>query len=323
MKNEMEGAVHLFEALSGVDQELLERAEKEEEGAHKTGSAGEKRKRGSLKERRKIEKMLTAAACFAAACVGLWAVGKVSFDAGSSPEMMAGAGQKAAVAEDRLPEEAAEAYLAEGAGQEPPEAKLSGETGHAAKEELSEEVLSQGIADMEKLQPEALQAGQTVTLLSEQEARQVQLLGNYVPEWVPKGYAFEEAYSTDGGQKLFVSFAKGMDYIEMCICRDSGENMSFTDTDKAETYDVHLYQVPYADTVPEEYREEFDWPVFKSSDLTLEVVEARLKSYEDAGDTASSKGNFAVYYEETQVLVDFRGCGEAESIWQLFEELGK
>ncbi len=94
------------------------------------------------------------------------------------------------------------------------------------------------------------------------------------------------------------------------------------DIARAEIYDVRLYEIPYGETVPEEYREVFQDPVFAVEDLSLEVIESRMASYNDSGDTDTPRGNFRVLYPDG-VLVRFNGRGTPEEIWEMFCSMGE
>ena len=56
-------------------------------------------------------------------------------------------------------------------------------------------------------------------------------------------------------------------------------------------------------------------------DFSLEIVESRMKAYEDSGDTATPRGNFKVLYPDG-VLVSFNGRGTAQEIWDMFCSMG-
>lgn len=165
-------------------------------------------------------------------------------------------------------------------------------------------------------------------------AKQMERIGNYVPETIPAGYKFESARgSSPDNSYLDVSlcWCKGMDDIRLYITEfyavasmPADVNDSFrkriVDPAKTEMYDEHLYEIPYAETVPKEYREIFDNPVFKESDFSLELVKARMKSIPDAGDTNTPRGRFAVLYD-SGILVEFNGRGSAEEIWEMFQSI--
>lgn len=155
--------------------------------------------------------------------------------------------------------------------------------------------------------------------LTEEEARGMET-GQYLPTDLPRGYSFESAawYAENG--ILHAGWKNGMDYIEISISRPEGD-METVDVGLPETYDVHLYEIPYGESVPEEYREVFSNPVFAWEDMSLEIVKCRMASRQDRGDTATPRGNFAVLYSDG-VLVRFTGRGSAEQIWEMFCSMG-
>ena len=89
------------------------------------------------------------------------------------------------------------------------------------------------------------------------------------------------------------------------------------DVEKPETYDERMYSIPYAESVPEEYRQSVNDPTFAREDLTLEIIKSRMLSYSDSGDTDTPRGNFSVLCSDG-VLVRFNGRGTAEEIWEMF-----
>ena len=98
------------------------------------------------------------------------------------------------------------------------------------------------------------------------------------------------------------------------------EKPTAVDMAKAETYDEYLYDIPHAETVPEEYRDIFDNPVCAWEDFSLEFVQKRMIAREDAGDTDTPRGNFSVLYPDGTVVY-FSGRGTAEEIWDLFDSI--
>lgn len=159
--------------------------------------------------------------------------------------------------------------------------------------------------------------------LTEAEARSTEELGSYVPTVLPKGYGFESASRNLDRQEenLTLCWSRGMDSILIGIEKtDSAPDT--VDIAKVETYDVRLYEIPYGETVPEEYREAFQDPVFAIEDLSLEVIMSRVVSYQDRGDTDTPRGNFRVLYPDG-VLVRFNGRGMPEEIWEMFCSMGE
>ena len=297
-----QGAIRIFEALSGVDQELLERSEAE----NKKGTAVFSFARGS--------KILAAALCFvvlgAAAFTGrrlLLSGGASSRSSQSVQEMAAfdaadaqggqDNGEQSAMAQDSPEGETAMV-------QDSPEGEAAMAQGSITEEAVEREA-AQEEADSEAVQDSQIDyssKSSSAQELSEEQARQTAVLGAYVPTILPEGYVFDRANITsdETGETLFIMWINGMDEISLGLSLQDAENLLFVDVENPET---------------------FDNPVFKSSDLSEELISSRIKIYEDAGDTSTPRGSFAVYYEEDGVLVSFTGRGDAESIWKMFASI--
>lgn len=162
--------------------------------------------------------------------------------------------------------------------------------------------------------------------LDEAAIRATEELGTYIPTELPSGYVYENGYRTgeaDAAESVSALWKKGMDTIHISVSRYAeSEEMQerLADVSKPETYDVNLYEIPYCDSVPMEYYMVFHYPVFRQSDFSLEIVKMRMKSVPDRGDTDTPRGNFAVLYD-SGILVEFNGDGEAGSIWKLFQSI--
>ena len=157
---------------------------------------------------------------------------------------------------------------------------------------------------------------------TEQEIRSLDGLGAYVPGTLPEGYGFTRAYSNQDldRENLTVCWSRGMDSIMLHLELTDGA-VETVDVEKPETYDERLYEIPYGETVPGEYRKIFNDPVFALEDFSLESVRSRMLVYEDGGDTGAPRGNFRVLYPDG-VLASFSGRGTAEEIWDMFSSMG-
>lgn len=157
---------------------------------------------------------------------------------------------------------------------------------------------------------------------SQEEIRKLERLGDYIPEIIPAGYVFAEAYSEseEERQKVTARWNSGTDFF-LLIVEETDEIPRTVDVDQPETYDVHLYDFPYAETVPGEYWEVFSNPVFAREDFTLEAVESRMRVCEENGG-AVPEGSFRVLYPEG-IVVSFDGRGTAEEIWVMFGSMGR
>jgi len=151
-----------------------------------------------------------------------------------------------------------------------------------------------------------------------EQARAIEGLGKYVPTKLPENYVFEGAYSNLEVEEanLTVSWSRGMDSLMLHIQKTDNAPQT-VDIEVPERYDVRLYEIPYGETVPKEYRQTFDNPVFSWEDLNQDIVESRMKSYTDAGDTDTPRGSFAVLFPDG-IVVRFNGRGTAAQIWEMF-----
>lgn len=332
-----EQAIRLMEALSGVDEELLERCE--ESGIREKAPV----------PLRRYAKSWAAVLCLAAVGVAGW--GGYRLVQGTGKDMNAsGAGCESMVllpvevetaTEDMFCQEPEtdigepEAVPQEEEGNSPegensgPE---NGEDGITNKENNRDEDAGDASADEnssaggthpqeksgdgERLD-EACPAVNTRSL-TEEEARSDKTLGGYVPMTLPRGYVFESAEENldIGEDNLRLCWTRGMDSIMLSFTKT--ENPPDTvDAEKPETYDERMYKIPYAESVPEEYRQSVNNPVFAREDFSLEMIESRMISYSDSGDTDTPRGNFSVLGSDG-VLVRFSGRGTAEEIWEMF-----
>lgn len=346
-REEPERAMRLMEALSGVDEALLERC---------TGI-------GRVTACRRPLWQSTRAV---AAVLCLAVVGAVSWGGYQLSQMKMGStggssGGNAAPYMEEIQEDEEEAMPRDAAaGEAAPEAAEAGngadagqggeqtrqtESGGAMDEKeteggqtpLKQESASQkdenqdsdgtqGAAVEEEGSPEADADGcplppksQKLTLA---QAREDAVFSAYVPTALPAGYAFEEGHRVTESQEpnLTLCWTRGMDSITLHLERTANPPAT-VDVEETESYDQRLYEVPYGETVPEEYRQTFDNPVFAVEDFDLEIVKSRMKSYDDQGDTDTPRGNFSVWYGDG-VLIRFSGRGTAEEIWEMFSSMG-
>ena len=146
-------------------------------------------------------------------------------------------------------------------------------------------------------------------VLTWEEAMADEKFGAYVPTDVPDGFTFDGAWREWGQNRDYLTLNWSGYYTNLSIdIRDADTWVDFALIDPAdrEKYDVSLYTIPYGESVPEEYWQEFDNPVFAVEDVTPEVVAARMRYVDDdSGDVDSWRGNFSVYYESENVLVQY------------------
>lgn len=353
-----EEAMRIMEALSGVDEELLARCEAEGTADSVEGTAdslkdagrltGRKRKQQGSRSWRYLSRcaaVLALVAVGAASWSGLRVLQDMTVDenaSGGSPEATALNGFAFdPELEDGLAEDMglngnmiSESMLAEkdiqGGEDEavpvPAEAEpgINGAdgTGSADGAEITNGL--EGTDDLDAIREEKSESCVTsaARMLTADEARQTDLLGSYVPTALPAGYAFESARYDETTGRLMIWWDKGMDNIMLSFEQVDSGSVETVDIQKPETYDERLYEIPFADTVPEEYRKIFSDPVFARDDFSLEIVRSRVLPYSgDSGDTSVPRGQFSVLYDS--VLVCFNGRGTPEEIWEMFTSITK
>lgn len=327
-------AMRIMDALSGVDEELLERCEQ-------SGQSCDRYPRPLWQQARAWAAVLCLAVVGAASFGGyrLMQDGRMGSASGEGENMaysleMVERGvedetvREEGAVQDTAGLERAEAQIEEGDEWEEQRQESTTEAGQnknqsaAGTEDLdsgrgTEAAEEAWMVDSDGCPP--LQAQK----LTETEARDTEELGSYIPTVLPKGYGFESASRNLERQEenLTLCWSRGMDSILLGI--EKGDSLPDTvDISRAEAYDVRLYEIPYGETVPEEYREIFQDPVFAIEDMSLEVIKSRVVSYDDRGDTDTPRGNFKVLYPNG-VLVRFNGRGTPEEIWEMFCSMGE
>ena len=348
-----QGALRLMEALSGIDEELLERSGalgscetiSQNDGNDKVTNVSEicQRQRSRVVYRNAV-----------AACLGLVVVGVLSWNAlrpiwtpkGAESSSNANTGGQGETEENQnaydmeIQMEEGPAVAAEdtdgglGAAEVTEDMKedIGAEAGDSrdtgsAMTDLEKEVdryesSSMQNSDAQQEKDEILMSTASPKLeLTEAEARSTTVVGAFIPDDIPNRYAFNSAYSDSQGG-ITIIWYDGMDSILINVSQVVSEDYKTVEVDRTETYDVRLYEIPYGETVPSEYIETFQNPVFLWEDMSLEIVNSRMKSVEDAGDTDTPRGNFSVLYPEG-VLLYFNGKGTAEEIWDMLSSVGK
>lgn len=314
-EKKLSGAMRLFEALSGVDEELLAKADVAEEGAERKDKRKIRTFRGSK---------VRLAACLAAAASLFLVVGAVW----SGAPMLNG--KKSAETAVMTNGNWSGNTMADSAAEVTE--NLAEETFGVDFEEAVEEEKAGDIGNIENKDTSKREEGAITECvgsippddrveLSEEEAYAAEVLGAYIPSNIPKGYTWESARAsvnakTGDYESIFLCWTKGMDSIMITVSKADVENLVVTDIAHKEAYDVSLYDIPYAETVPEEYRVCFDNPIFMQKDISLDLVQSRMKVVADAGDTGTPRGRFSIIYPEG-ILLDFNGDGTAEEIWEM------
>jgi len=143
---------------------------------------------------------------------------------------------------------------------------------------------------------------------------------HYLPAEGPEGYGeFHGRYSYQEGVKdcLFVRWTRGYDDVEVEVDLPGGERTfpPAVDIGVPESYDWRLYDGSISDSVPEAYRANFYKTAFRASDMSLEVIRARMNDK----DTGGQSCRFWVLHSNG-VVVGYDCSGvSAEYVWSLVE----
>ena len=161
--------------------------------------------------------------------------------------------------------------------------------------------------------------------LTYQEALEDQEYGTYMLQKNPKGFTPESIrrYKDYHSDYLSGLWTKGYDELRWVVYTFSeSDEKRLTSVEDTENYDLKLYPIPRASSVPDELREIVDNPIFHAEELTQEVVWSRAYQVQDSGDSNGWRMAFSVKYGDT--VVEIRGKGvDPEWIYQQLEALNK
>lgn len=159
------------------------------------------------------------------------------------------------------------------------------------------------------------------------QARQETAFAPYLPAAEPEGYGaytgnkefFGRLNYQEGNQNmLFVRWTRDYDNVEVAVYLPEGEGgpVEIIDVSRPETYDTRLYDLPWCDSVPEEYLSYFlSTPVFRAEDMSLDIVEARAVPHDTGGESFC----FNVLHKNG-VVVGYSCDGmTARQVWELVE----
>ena len=176
----------------------------------------------------------------------------------------------------------------------------------------------EGKPDLSIIVPEKIPELTEQTFDTLVEARAESDFGRYLPSEIPAGFGDASIYRFKFQDSNFLTamWSRGMDDLSWAITPYTEESAHrLTSVDDTENYDLSLYPIPRADSVPDELREIVDDPIFEAEELTLEAVYCRAYKVDDAGDTDGWRMKFSVKYGDVIVSVSTKGV-EPEWLYQ-------
>lgn len=150
------------------------------------------------------------------------------------------------------------------------------------------------------------------------EAKAEPDFGRYLPSEIPAGFGDTSIYrfKFENSNFLTAMWSKGLDDLSWVVTPYTEEDaLRLTSVDDKKNYDLSLYPIPRADSVPDELREIVDNPIFEAEELTLEAVYCRAYKVDDAGDTDGWRMRFSVKYGDVIVSISTKGV-EPEWLYQ-------
>jgi hypothetical protein len=207
-------------------------------------------------------------------------------------------------------------YYIEGAGDE------------AARDEITAfvaTIIGSGAADLGRITPDYIPEWREddVTLA---EALSDPDFGAYVPDGPPEGFVFESGRRILNQRQdyLRITWSSGLKHVTWTVRRmDQSDTARVVDVAAPETYDLSLYPIPRAESVPAGLREIVDNPIVKAEDLTTDFIRARSYTVDDAGDDNTGyRMRFSVLYGDVLVELNAKGVTQ-EAVGEMFEGLGE
>ena len=142
--------------------------------------------------------------------------------------------------------------------------------------------------------------------------------GRYMPSELPTGFsdAIIRRFEFQNSNYLSGMWSRGLDDLSWVVTPYTEEDARrLTSVDDKKNYDLSLYPIPRADSVPDELREIVNDPIFEAEELTLEAVYCRAYKVSDAGDTDGWRMRFCVRYGDVIVAISSKGV-EPEWVYQ-------
>ena len=143
--------------------------------------------------------------------------------------------------------------------------------------------------------------------LSEQEAYNETDFGKYLFE-IPSDYAFNGAYRwlNQNTNSLFASWSKGYNDVSISVYPNDEDSTSrIVSPEQTELYDMSLYPIPWAESMPNDTRQIIQNPVFRIEDLTLDMIKMRGYTFNEVGVPSGDSLNlrFSVLYGDIVVEI--------------------
>ena len=181
----------------------------------------------------------------------------------------------------------------------------------------------EGKPDLSAIVPEEIPELTEVIFNTLSEAQAESDFGQYLPSELPDGFgdAIIRRFKFKDSNYLSGMWSRGMDDLTWVVepySKDDAHRL--TSVDDKENYDLSLYPIPRADSVPDDLRDIVNDPIFEAEELTLETVYCRAYKVNDAGDTDGWRMKFSVKYGDVIISVSTKGI-EPDWVYQQLKSL--
>jgi len=167
-----------------------------------------------------------------------------------------------------------------------------------------------GKPDLSIIVPEDIPELTEVIFSTLAEAQTESDFGKYMPSELPSGFGEStiRRFKFQNSNYLSGLWSKGLDDLTWIVSPyTEAESYRLTNVESKENYDLSLYPIPRADSVPDELREIVDNPIFNAEELTLDTIYCRAYKVDDVGDTDGWRMKFCVRYDDVIVQVSAKG----------------
>ena len=181
----------------------------------------------------------------------------------------------------------------------------------------------EGKPDLSVIVPEEIPELTEVIFSTLSEAQAEPDFGQYMPSELPTGFgdAAIRRFKFQDANYLSALWSKGLDNLSWVVDYYTEEDANrLTSVDDKKNYDLSLYPIPRANSVPDELREIVNDPIFEAEELTMEAVYYRAYKVDDAGDTDGWRMRFSVKYGDVIVSVSTKGV-DPEWLYQQLASL--
>lgn len=146
--------------------------------------------------------------------------------------------------------------------------------------------------------------------LSHEEALALEPYGSFFLTEIPDGFSEESIRHYQDPYNAYLSglWTRGYDELSWHVSAFTEQDeLRLTHAEDTERYDLSIYPIPRADSVPEALREVVDNPIFYAEELTPELIWSRAYKTGEQGDSDGWRMSFSVLYGDMVIKIRSKG----------------